>query len=212
MKIAGIVLLVLQVVAILGGISSGSFGAMMSHAFSGSVAGFSEMCGFLLPGFVGICLLIAHATRGSKKPAREEPRSENPEFEQERTQPNRIPVDPDATIPSRGKGIAVPESLLLYISGGPMSGGCFRCRKGNPVIMGRDANRCNLVLGGYTAISGLHCRLEIDSFGVILTDLGSSNGTWVESTRLTPNQPVIVPNGATVTLANQNCVFTVRYE
>lgn len=54
MKIAGIVLLCLQIAAILGGIANGSFADM----FSSGAMGIVKLVGFCLPAIIGIILLI----------------------------------------------------------------------------------------------------------------------------------------------------------
>lgn len=53
MKVAGIVLLCLQGVALLGGIASGSLQGM----FTSGVMGFAQLIGFCLPAILGIILL-----------------------------------------------------------------------------------------------------------------------------------------------------------
>lgn len=53
MKIAGIVLLCLQGVALLGGIANGSLVGMLSSGVMGIV----ELIGFCLPGIIGVILL-----------------------------------------------------------------------------------------------------------------------------------------------------------
>lgn len=54
MKIAGIVLLCLQGVALLGGIANGSLVAM----FTSGVMGFVKLIGFCLPAMIGTILLM----------------------------------------------------------------------------------------------------------------------------------------------------------
>ena len=49
-------------------------------------------------------------------------------------------------------------------------------------------------------ISGVHARLKRVTGGVTLEDLGSTNGTWVEGTRLAPNTPTFVPAASIVLL------------
>lgn len=54
MKIAGIVLLCLQGIALLGGITNGSLLTM----FTSGVMGFIQLIGFCLPAIIGIILLM----------------------------------------------------------------------------------------------------------------------------------------------------------
>ncbi len=49
-------------------------------------------------------------------------------------------------------------------------------------------------------VSGQHATIEVVGDEVRLTDLGSTNGTFIEGRRLVPNQPTPVPAGATITM------------
>jgi serine/threonine protein kinase len=44
-------------------------------------------------------------------------------------------------------------------------------------------------------ISRLHARINVGDRSVFVTDLGSSNGTWIEGKRMTVNQPCEVKHG-----------------
>lgn len=44
-------------------------------------------------------------------------------------------------------------------------------------------------------ISRQHAELRVESTGVVLTDVGSSNGTFIDGERLSPNQPQLLSNG-----------------
>jgi phage tail-like protein len=46
-------------------------------------------------------------------------------------------------------------------------------------------------------VSRLHAELHTEPQGAILTDLGSSNGTYIGSQRLLPHQPQLLTNGTT---------------
>lgn len=160
---------------------------------------------------LGAILYLCKAlSKKKEKKVRDDNKPDGKNVEKKET--DAPPVDPEATVPSRGHRNAAPESILIYVSGGSMDGSCFRCRKGAPVLMGRDPARCNLVMNGYAAISGLHCRLELDGSGVSVTDLGSTNGTWVNGIRLTPEQSVVLADGAEFCLANDGCVFRIQFE
>ncbi len=55
-------------------------------------------------------------------------------------------------------------------------------------------------LTGYDAInkgiSRIHCQIELQDKQIVITDLGSTNGTFIANKRLEPNQPEILPRGA----------------
>lgn len=60
MKIAGIVLIALEVMALLGSAFSGGFSSL------GSVRGIGNLIGFLLPGIIGVILLIVAKKKENK--------------------------------------------------------------------------------------------------------------------------------------------------
>jgi len=47
-----------------------------------------------------------------------------------------------------------------------------------------------------TLVSRHHAELRLEPEGLTLTDLHSSNGTFIDGTRLPPNQPRLLTNGA----------------
>jgi pSer/pThr/pTyr-binding forkhead associated (FHA) protein len=46
--------------------------------------------------------------------------------------------------------------------------------------------------------------------GYQITDLGSTNGTWVNDVRLIPNQPTFLPNAAQVRIGRMELYFLYR--
>src|SRR5262245_48440327 len=76
-----------------------------------------------------------------------------------------------------------------------------------PYSIGR-ARECHFVID-HTQISRLHARLEYDHEQVVITDLGSTNGTWVNGERLSPGQPRRLRAGDRIVLAQ---VCTVEFD
>ena len=120
---------------------------------------------------------------------------------QESTLPLNMDIPPQPQIPQ----------VLLRLTSGPLAGTNFQCEEGATVIMGRDPSRCNLQLKQYSTVSCVHCRVDIHPQYLVVTDLHSSNGTYVNGTRLTPGQSVKAGNGSTIVLADANCTFRVQY-
>lgn len=58
-------------------------------------------------------------------------------------------------------------------------------------------------------VSRRHCRIEKRGNGLVLTDLGSTCGTFLRGERLMPNVPVSLQKGDTFTLGKANHSFTV---
>jgi len=55
--------------------------------------------------------------------------------------------------------------------------------------------------GGQTlGVSRNHAQIQMQGDSIYLTDLDSRNGTYLLGKRLAPNQPVVLPSGATIIL------------
>jgi hypothetical protein len=67
----------------------------------------------------------------------------------------------------------------------------------SPVLTLGQGSRNDIVLADDT-ISTVHARLEYDAGQWRLTDLGSTNGTFVEGVRLSPNVPTPLAYGSVV--------------
>ena len=75
----------------------------------------------------------------------------------------------------------------------------FRLRIGpTPLTIGRVAT-CNVVLSDAT-VSRTHCRIDLTGDAVVLTDLNSRNGTFVDGRRV--SGPVTLHHGAIVQVAS----------
>lgn len=124
------------------------------------------------------------------------------------TSQHRMPDSPAIPVPQIPMPPAFSATLILCT--GPMAGRQFTYRAGDRIVFGRSSS-ANVVLNGYDKVSGTHCRVEVGSNSVTVTDLGSTNGTKVGGQALTPNTPVTVPHGGILMLADNNCAFQVKY-
>lgn len=84
------------------------------------------------------------------------------------------------------------------------SGRRFRLKAG-PNIVGRE--NCDILLMEAT-VSRRHAQVSLDNGAVIVTDLGSTNGTQVDSVPLSPNQPTTLNPGSTVRFGNATLTFS----
>lgn len=89
-------------------------------------------------------------------------------------------------------------------------GRVFMIRKGkgaNPgsITLGRTA--VNDVCVPEYSISQRHCLIKTEAGGVSLTDAGSTNGTFVNGTRLLPQKALLLVDGIEVTLGRFVFVF-----
>jgi serine phosphatase RsbU (regulator of sigma subunit) len=75
-----------------------------------------------------------------------------------------------------------------------------------PMTLGRSAP-AEVVLEGNT-VSRRHCRLEQQGDSIVLSDLGSTNGTYVNSERI--SSPVVLEDGAYITIGAHSMSYHRR--
>ena len=93
---------------------------------------------------------------------------------------------------TRGRTAARSYSLQVLDQGGAVIALGAR-----PVVVGAHAG-CDVVLAD-PQVSRRHAELAIVPDGIRLKDLGSTNGTWYQGTRVTE---VVIPAGATIKIGN----------
>lgn len=122
---------------------------------------------------------------------------------------NRIAPNPSGGIANAGVTVPVPNaSVMLQGSSGQYAG--RQIPVGKVMTFGRTTG-CDVTFPeGTPGISRVHCQVAPGSGVVILTDLGSSMGTFLSNgTRLNPNQPHTLRNGESFYLGNQSQSFRV---
>ena len=77
-------------------------------------------------------------------------------------------------------------------------------------IIGKNRSRADVVIPFNHMISRVHCRIDKRDQQVLITDLKSTNGTFVNRIRLQPNQPHLLSNGDVVRLANSDFQVRIR--
>ncbi len=113
---------------------------------------------------------------------------------------------------------AAPAAPVAPVSGGaefrmqfltgPLSNQKFKIVEGQSVTLGRVQGN-DIVLHGCENVSSKHCKITVTGGKVIVTDLNSTNGTYLDNQRLTPNQGMPVLNGSTICLGNKNCALRI---
>ena len=103
-------------------------------------------------------------------------------------------------------------AAVLTVQGGPRDGSGFRCQEGQTVILGRDPSKCNLALPEYNTISRQHCCMEVCPDFLMVMDMNSANGTFVNGTRLEPYQSMAVRSGDRLWIGNRDCEIRVTFE
>lgn len=122
-------------------------------------------------------------------------------------------------LPVRTAGEAVPDngltkrstvSVILVACSGYMSGRMFTFRR--ELLIGRDSSVCTVVYPQkIQGISGMHCRLYVESGGVYLADLGSAAGTFLEDgERVVPRFPIRLTAGMKFYVGTADNMFEVR--
>jgi len=108
-----------------------------------------------------------------------------------RRRPSRTPAAGFALLGPGGQNTPVPASGL---------------------IIGRDPAQCTLCLpGDARGVSRRHCQVTVAGASLLLTDLGSSQGTYFNGQRLTPNQPVPLARGGSFSLGGPAGTAAVVY-
>ncbi len=104
---------------------------------------------------------------------------------------------------------ASAASAVVQFLSGPNAGKSYRLNAGRPVSMGRTPGQCGLAMPSCNKVSSRHCTLELRGRTILLTDLGSTNGTYIDSRRIQPNVPATVVSGSVVSLGSKNCSFRI---
>jgi pSer/pThr/pTyr-binding forkhead associated (FHA) protein len=95
------------------------------------------------------------------------------------------------------------------VQAGPLAGQEVPIRQ--PVVRIGRATQNEVVIED-DSISATHARLEYEHGSWLLTDLRSTNGTFVESVRLAPEVPTPLPYGSTVRLGGVRLHFRALEE
>lgn len=91
---------------------------------------------------------------------------------------------------------------------GPLAGQRFPLKAGQELTIGRSPS-CTVPIAAAGSISGRHCAVKLQGSMILVTDQGSTNGTFLEGQRLTPHQPTPVPDGGTLWLASRDCALRI---
>jgi pSer/pThr/pTyr-binding forkhead associated (FHA) protein len=112
------------------------------------------------------------------------------------------------------ESVVAAGSIAIYVEGSskPVFSG-----SNDELVIGRkvDDSAEGLLdlsaLGGYhLGLSRRHAKIRRAGSGYEVIDLSSSNGTWLNDERLTPNQPYSLPNGSQLRLARMRLFVAFR--
>ncbi len=100
------------------------------------------------------------------------------------------------------------ERVCIVGSGGHFNGQKFEIL--GDLVVGRHAGRCNLAYPeSEHGISGVHCKITPRGESIVLVDLGSTYGTFVNGSRIAPNTEVLLNPGQSFYLADPRNTFAV---
>lgn len=112
----------------------------------------------------------------------------------------RLTADVASTTLDRG-----PSRVLLTIGAQE-----FSLPVGERIVLGRDPRLPTAAaLAAHDNVSRIHAQIDHGPEGIVVTDLGSTNGTRIAGHRLTPQMPTPVHNDA-ITLASDVVVSIER--
>ncbi len=101
-----------------------------------------------------------------------------------------------------------------YIVGvqGEFGGSQFLIQPGETIWFGRNSGDCQIVFPKNKKISRRHCSVsyDLEQHYFILTDLNSSNGTWLGGEKIDPSQPAVLQNGDEFCIGDSSNVFRVE--
>jgi pSer/pThr/pTyr-binding forkhead associated (FHA) protein/NADPH-dependent 2,4-dienoyl-CoA reductase/sulfur reductase-like enzyme len=119
-----------------------------------------------------------------------------------------VPPAPAEVVPGpAGPTASPPAGPHLVVVVGPTVGLSFAL-VGDSLRVGRDPASATLLLRDQT-VSRNHASLDRRGNEWLVTDQGSTNGTFVNGQRLAPQQPVPLQPGARVKFGDVECMFQV---
>lgn len=100
------------------------------------------------------------------------------------------------------------EAVIQGVSG-LLNGKTYMLTAGTPLIFGRRTEKCNVLFKNETkGLSSIHCKIKWYNGKVLIKDLGSTYGTWLnEGTRLEPNKYYELPDQGVFYLGSKENMF-----
>ena len=92
------------------------------------------------------------------------------------------------------------NSVALMCREGTYAGNAFAVAD-QPIVIGRKNDECNLVLTG-DAVSRKHGMLRLENGRAVYRDLGSSNGSYVNGKKVSPNADIVLNRGDTLEIGS----------
>ncbi|KNA14267.1 hypothetical protein SOVF_109050 [Spinacia oleracea] len=87
--------------------------------------------------------------------------------------------------------------------------GAYEILSSDEMVIGRQAGKADIVIPVAT-VSGMHARIQNKQGSLLISDLDSTNGTYINETRVVPGTKAVVPPGSLLTFGdNHLAIFRV---
>jgi len=96
------------------------------------------------------------------------------------------------------------EYVLAVTEGGPAPD--TKLKMGTTTF-GRKADKADVAYSSDAFISGLHFAVDVTAEGVFITDLGSTNGTFIAGDKIEPNEKVPINEGTEIAVGKTKLVL-----
>ena len=147
---------------------------------------------------------LAGAAAAAKKPSAPEPPAEDPSPPEQKQKQQKRLGNWERTLKEGVKEGDVPRWTL---DPEPVRGARlqkFTLESGDVKVLGRDKGPGIDVVAKVGCVSGVHCQLEMEGNKLYVTDLGSTNGTYVDGQEMRKNNRYRVFNGSILRLGAEN--------
>jgi len=123
-------------------------------------------------------------------------------------QVNRTQNNVESKIQLQKDFVNVQPQLLISSVGVPVKIDFFINK--SEFIIGKNPSAVDGVITSNSAVSRIHCKIVFKNNNYYVVDLGSANGTFLNSIRLTNNQPVIVKDEDSLKIANSEFKISIN--
>lgn len=113
----------------------------------------------------------------------------------------------DKTVVLNNAGNAMNLTIEISLLDNPQARFRANLPDGGSVIVGRNVQNSDISLINDTSVSGRHCEFSREGVGVYVSDLGSTNGTFIGDTRITDK--VAIPDSTVLTIGRSS--YIIKY-
>lgn len=96
----------------------------------------------------------------------------------------------------------------LQCVAGPYLNTVVQVKEGSSLVIGRTVGS-DLPLERCSNVSSRHCTVTVSGGQILVTDMNSTNGTFLDGHRLQPGVATVVASGATLYLGSRDCAFRI---